>query len=101
MQMFSYAATMPIYALIHIFTSSAATNDKEAIRPCYPAPLNLKVIIPAFSIECFLVSFLFANLFSSDVVRQWCGAIWQGFPQHVVLVQVLLVKLVSSSSPAA
>jgi hypothetical protein len=92
---------MPIYALVHIFTSSAATTNREAIRPRYFALLNLKVIIPAFGIGYFLLSFLFAYPFSSSVVRQWCGAIWQGFPQYVVLVQVLLVKLFSSSSPPA
>ena len=101
MQMFSYAATMPIYALVHIFTSSAATKSREAIRPRFLAPLDLKVIIPAFGIGYFLLSFLFTYPFSSGVVRQWCGAIWQGFPQYVVLVQVLLVKLFSSSSPPA
>jgi len=101
MQIFSYATTMPIYALVHIFTSSAATKSREAIRPRYLAPLDLKVIIPTFGIGYFLLSFLFAYPFSSGVVRQWCGAIWQGFPQYVVLVQVLLVKLFSSSSPPA
>ena len=99
--MFSYAATMPIFALIHIFTSTAATNNREAIRPRYLDPLDPKVVIPAFGIGYFLLCFLFAYPFSSGVVRQWCGAIWQGFPEFVVLVQYLLMKLFSLSSPAS
>jgi hypothetical protein len=101
MQLFSYAVTMPTFALIHIFTSPAATNNKEAIRPRYLAPLDLKAIIPSFSIGYFLLCFLFAYPFSSDVVRQWCGAFWQGFPHFVVLVQFLLIKLFSFSSPSS
>jgi hypothetical protein len=99
MQLFSYAATMPIFSLIHIFGSPVASNNTEAIRPRYCAPLDLKVIVPSFSIGYFLLSFLFAYPFSSGVVRQWCGAIWQAFPHLVVLVQFLLIKLRSFSSP--
>jgi hypothetical protein len=58
-------------------------SHKEAIRPRYLDPLDLKVVIPAFGIGYFLLCFLFAYPFSSGVVRQWCGAIWQGFPQFV------------------
>jgi len=92
---------MPIFALVHIFISTAATNNKEAIRPRYLAPLDLRVIIPSFGIGYFLLCFLFAYPFSSGVVRQWCGAFWQGFPQFVVFIQYILIKLLLSASPSS
>jgi hypothetical protein len=101
MQLFSYAATMPILALIHISTSPPATSNREAIRPRYLSPLDLKVVIPSFTIGYFLLCFLFAYPFSSGVVRQWYGAFWQGFPHFVVIVQFCLIKLFSFSLPSS
>lgn len=92
---------MPIFALIHIFNSPAATNNREAIRPRYLTPLDLRVLIPSFTIGYFLLCFLFAYPFSSGEVHQWSGAIWQGFPQYVVFAQYLLIKLFSRFSSRA
>jgi hypothetical protein len=68
------------------------------MRPQYLAPLNLKVIVPAFSLGYFLFSFLCAYACSSGVLHQWFGVLWQGFPHYVVFLQYLLVKLFSQFS---
>lgn len=102
MQMVGYATTMPIYCCLHLFTSPAARNDRDAIRPRKLSPLDLKAIIPAFGLGYGVISLLFAYPFTSGNLRQWLCAVWQGFPHFVVGFQYLSValceKLSSSSS---
>ncbi|KAJ9143351.1 hypothetical protein NKR23_g6516 [Pleurostoma richardsiae] len=96
MQMIGYARTMPVYCCFHLLTSPAATSDVEAIRPRSVMPLNLRAVVPPFSLGYGLLSFLFAYPFSSRSLRQWLCAIWQGFPHYVVGMQYLVSRFLRS-----
>ncbi|KAK3941974.1 hypothetical protein QBC46DRAFT_352834 [Diplogelasinospora grovesii] len=100
MQATGYSTIMPIYAAIHLMTSTAASNSKKAISPAYLAPLDLRAILPAFGFGYILLTCLFAYPFSSGVFRQWTCALWQGFPHKVVLIQYVIAVILQGFGTA-
>jgi len=101
MQMFGYGSIMPTYACLHLFTSSAAASTAAAIRPRSLAPIDLEAMVPAFGLGYFALSCLYAFPFPSGTLHQWLGAVWQGFPLHVVGWQHLFSKLLPRHSYSA
>ena len=101
MQMFGYGNIMPVYACLHLFTSPAGKPTTAAIRPRSLASISLDAIVPAFGVGYFTLSCLYAYPFSSASLHQWLGALWQGFPHHVVGWQYIFTKLLSGRSYTA
>lgn len=105
-----YALTMPIYAALHLFTApvsagSAGKQQTNGNLPRYPLRLTLRALVPAFSIGYLLPTLLMAWPFSSPTLHQWLGALWQGFPLYVTVLQRMFTRLLQptteSRSPAA
>jgi hypothetical protein len=98
MQTFGYAATMPLYAAIHLFTSSTFTSSGKALAKANklrnPTSFDLRVLIPAFSIGYLVPTLLMSWPLSSSSLHQWFGALWQGFPLYVVIYQQVFARVV-------
>ncbi|ORY55267.1 uncharacterized protein BCR38DRAFT_403374 [Pseudomassariella vexata] len=97
MQTVGYAATMPIYAIMHLFTSPTFISRGRALskanRPRTSACLTLEALVPAFSIGYLLPTLLMAWPVSSPTLHQWFGVLWQGFPLYVVVWQQVFTRL--------
>ncbi|KAK6076222.1 hypothetical protein SCUP234_07390 [Seiridium cupressi] len=98
MQTFGYAAIMPLYAAIHLFTSSTFTSSGKALAKANklrnPASFDLGVLIPAFSIGYLLPTLLMSLPVSSSSLHQWFGALWQGFPLYVMIYQHVFARVI-------
>ncbi|KAH8647272.1 hypothetical protein BX600DRAFT_503427 [Xylariales sp. PMI_506] len=98
MQAFGYAATMPVYAALHLFTSAAFYGSGKALAQANtlrdPVSFSLEVLVPAFSVGYLLPTLLMSWPFSSTSLHQWLGAVWQGFPLYVVIYQRVFARLV-------
>lgn len=105
MQTFGYAATMPVYAIVHLFTSPTMTNSGKplvqemALRE--PSSFSLQVLVPAFTIGYFLPTLFMAWPVSSPTIHQWLGAVWQGFPLYVVIYQRVFNNLLKPATPSS
>lgn len=85
-QSVGFGVIMPIYTSLHLLlTSNRAGLDAVHLRD----HVRLHTIVPAFFFGYFFLSILAAFPFEDAAVRQWCNAVWQGFPLHVVLWQIV------------
>jgi len=73
---------------------------RDSMRPFHLEPLGLRVMVPAFVLGYFVLSFLFvAHPFGIGQLHQWLGAIWQGFPMHVIFYQSIIAYFFARRSP--
>ena len=108
MQSVGYAAIMPLYCALHLYSSPLFANTSpgnesrtSGTQPRSQALFSPQVIIPAFSLGYLLPTLLMAWPVSSPALHQWLGALWQGFPLHVSLYQHLFARLTTSSETKA
>ncbi|KAK0718563.1 hypothetical protein B0T26DRAFT_713602 [Lasiosphaeria miniovina] len=100
MQIFGYAAVMPVYAALHLFGSPVALASlgrprARATALRHPSRFRLRVLVPAFALGYFLPSLLMGWPVSSPALHQWLNGLWQGFPLYVVASQQLFARLVA------
>ena len=92
MQAFGYGLVMPIYAIIHLFTSPTAaprsTAFGEAVRP---SDLALVRALPAaMFFGYFVPTVMMVAPIPWNTLHQWLGGFWQGVPIFVALSRHLI-----------
>lgn len=97
MQTFGYAATIPLYAAAHLFTSSAFTSSGKALEEANTLRnrngFALRVLVPAFAIGYLVPTVLMCYPVTSPAFHRWLSGIWQGFPLCVVIWQRVCARL--------
>lgn len=95
MQTVTYGCGMPLYCLAHLFISSTATADKMTaskfvdhrnVEKLEDLPLS---IIVGYGVPTVLMCIPLDN----NLLHQWLGAVWQGHPLWILLLQWLLRAL--------
>jgi hypothetical protein len=98
MQTFGYAATMPLFAAVHLFTSPTFISSGRTLAKANnlrnPTGFELRVLIPAYFVGYLVPTLLMSWPVSSPSLHQWFGALWQGFPLYVVIYQKVFAHLV-------
>lgn len=105
MQAMGYGIVMPLWCIVHLsvikplvlprnYTAAVKLRDSNV-----PA---LKTMPSAVALGYFLLTFLMVVPLRSNVLHQWFGGLWQGFPLYTFLIHFALEKVqrnFSISSP--
>ena len=100
MQNIGFAAFVPAFLALHLFTSPTATAPSAENVRIDPAQLNA---LPISMILGLFVPTIAMSLPAPSVIsitqKQTLAAFWQGFPLWIYIVQSTLVFLISSIAP--
>ena len=95
MQTVNYASSMPIYCLVHLFTTPITRFDLQSLARHLEIE-NIEVLkdLPISIVIGYGIPTILAGVpFSSSLLHQWFGGFWQGHPIWIVLVQSLIAFL--------
>lgn len=85
-QAVGFGVIMPIYCTLHLLlTANRPVLDAVLLRD----HVQLRTVIPAFGLGYYLLSALMSYPFDDAGLRQILNAAWQGFPLHVVVLQLM------------
>jgi hypothetical protein len=79
---------MPIYAIVHLLCSPTAANmTPEVAQNTRPLSADLlEGLVTSMILGYIIPTVLMAIPFSSPVLHQWLGGLWQGYPVWVSLI---------------
>ncbi|KAK3330016.1 hypothetical protein B0H66DRAFT_43128 [Apodospora peruviana] len=83
MQMIGYGFAMPIYGIVHLWTSSSATT---ATATQVPVDAHVQVLPQTMVLGYIIPSIAWALPLPWNYVHQWLGAVWQGSPVWVFII---------------
>jgi H+/gluconate symporter-like permease len=88
---------MPIYAIVHLLCSPTVANmTPEVAQDIRPLSADLlEGLVTSMILGYIIPTVLMAIPFSSPVLHQWLGGLWQGYPVWVSLIH-FLIRLVRS-----
>lgn len=92
MQAASYGCTMPLYAMIHLTTSSVADEVGPGLSEAVSTSnlLELSALPQALILAYVIPAILMSVPIFSNPVHQWFGGLWQGTPLFTMLLQKVL-----------